>query len=84
MIQFQISYMIGYLRRRESLLPFGRLNSGKIKKIKGRMQVDFVYHSNKIKGSTLSRGETELILEGVTVGKKSIPEALAGEKDWWE
>lgn len=44
------------------------------------MQVDFIYNSNKIEGSTLSRGETELILRGITVGKKSIPESLAGKE----
>ncbi|MCY4491088.1 MAG: Fic family protein [Thaumarchaeota archaeon] len=43
-----------------------------------RMHVDFVYNSNKMEGSTLTRGETELILRGITVGKKSIPNTLSG------
>ena len=42
------------------------------------MQVDFVFNSNKMEGSTLSRGETELVLRGITVGKQSIPDALGG------
>ena len=67
------------LEKKRKLSSIGSLDSGKIKKIEQRMQVDFVYNSNKIEGSTLSRGETELILRGITVGKKSIPEALAGK-----
>ena len=65
------------LEKKRKLSSAGKLDSIKIKKIDERMQVDFVYNSNRIEGSTLSRGETELILRGMTVGKKSIPEALA-------
>ena len=65
------------LKKKRKLCSLGSLNSDKIKKIEEQMQIDFVYNSNKIEGSTLSRGETELVLKGVTVGKKSIPEALA-------
>src|SRR5437879_8182477 len=68
------------LKKKRKLSSIGSLNSDKIKKIEERMQIDFVYNSNKIEGSTLSRGETELILRGMTVGKKSIPEALAGKE----
>ena len=68
------------LEKKRKLSSIGRLDSGKIKKIEERMQIDFVYNSNKIEGSTLSRGETELILRGMTVDKKSIQEALAGKE----
>lgn len=68
------------LEKKRKLGTIGKLGSKKIKKIEERMQVDFVYNSNKIEGSTLSRGETELILRGITIGKKSIPEALAGKE----
>lgn len=68
------------LEKKRKLGSIGKLDSDKIKRIEERMQVDFVYNSNKIEGSTLSRGETELILRGMTVGKKSIPEALAGKE----
>lgn len=51
----------------------------KIEEIRARMHVDFVFNSNKIEGSTLSRGETELVLNGITIGKKSIPDALGGK-----
>lgn len=68
------------LEKKRKLGSIGKLDSDKIKRIEQRMQVDFVYNSNKIEGSTLSRGETELILRGMTVGKKSIPDALAGKE----
>lgn len=68
------------INKRQRLSSFARLDSNKIKQIEEKMQIDFVYNSNKIEGSTLSRGETELILRGMTVGKKSIPEALAGKE----
>jgi len=68
------------LEKKRKLGTIGKLGSKKIKKIEEQMQVDFVYNSNKIEGSTLSRGETELILRGITIGKKSIPEALAGKE----
>lgn len=72
-IQKRITEKKQKLASMESLLP------QKIKKISERMQVDFVYNSNKIEGSTLSRGETELVLRGITIGRKSIPDALRGK-----
>ncbi|MGB6464225.1 MAG: Fic family protein [Nitrosotalea sp.] len=68
------------LEKKRKLGSIGKLDSNKIRQIEERMQIDFVYNSNKIEGSTLSRGETELILRGVTVGKKNIPQALAGKE----
>ncbi len=56
-----------------------KITPEKIEHIRERMHVDFVFNSNKIEGSTLSRGETELILRGITVGKQSIPDALGGK-----
>lgn len=65
--------------KKQKLALAGRQTPEKIKEISERMQVDFVYNSNKIEGSTLSRGETELILRGITIGKKNIPDALRGK-----
>ena len=65
--------------KKQKLASMGQLTPQRIKEISERMQVDFVYNSNKIEGSTLSRGETELVLRGITIGKKSIPEALRGK-----
>lgn len=68
------------LEKKRKLSSIGKLDSNKIRQIEERMQIDFVYNSNKIEGSTLSRGETELVLKGMTVGKKNIPQALAGKE----
>ncbi len=67
------------LQKKLDLERLGKLSKRKIEQIRKRMEIDFVFHSNKIEGSALSRGETELILQGITLGKKSIPEALAGK-----
>lgn len=65
--------------KKQKLASMGQFTPQRIEEISERMQVDFVYNSNKIEGSTLSRGETELVLRGITIGKKSIPEALRGK-----
>ncbi|MEM3076600.1 MAG: Fic family protein [Candidatus Nitrosotenuis sp.] len=65
--------------KKQKLASMGHLTPQKIEEISERMQVDFVYNSNKIEGSTLSRGETELVLRGITIGKKNIPDALRGK-----
>ena len=66
------------LCKKKKLQSMGKLSSEKIKQIHERMRVNFVYNSNKMEGSTLTRGETELILRGITFGKKSILDALGG------
>lgn len=58
---------------------FGRLPEEVVNKILERMQVEFVYNSNKIEGNTLSRGETELVLRGMTVKNQSLLKVLAGK-----
>jgi Fic family protein len=67
------------LKKKQKLNSLGRLSSGRLKKIEEQMQVDFVYNSNKIEGNTLSRGETELVMKGITIDKKNIVEALGGK-----
>lgn len=44
-----------------------------------KMQVEFVYNSNSIEGVTLSLGETELALRGMTVHGKMLAEVLAAQ-----
>jgi Fic family protein len=67
------------ITEKKQKLELIKIGSSKIRQIEERMKIDFVYNSNKIEGSTLSRGETELILKGITVGKKSLLEALRGK-----
>jgi len=50
-----------------------------LKKLEERMQIEFVYNTNKIEGVPLTRGETELILRGITVHGKNILDVVAVE-----
>jgi hypothetical protein len=49
------------------------------KELEQSMQVEFVYNSNSIEGVTLSRGEKELALRGMTVHGRNIADVLAAQ-----
>lgn len=66
-------------KKYESLVK--TLSSKKITEIKRRMEIEFVYNSNKIEGSTLTRGETSLVLQGVTVGRKPLSSIIPKSLD---
>ncbi|WP_166392524.1 hypothetical protein [Candidatus Nitrosotalea sp. TS] len=70
------------LEKKRKLGSIGKLDSNKIRQIEERMQIDFVYNSNKIEGSTLSRGETELVLKGMTVGRKKYTTSIGRKRNW--
>lgn len=57
------------------------LSKNKIKDIEKRMEVEFVYNSNKIEGNTLTRGETGLVLQGITVGRKPLSSIIPKSLD---
>lgn len=67
------------LEKKRRLDSAGRLPDDVAKKIEDRMQVEYVYNTNKIEGNTLSRGETELILRGMTVRNQNLVNVLAGK-----
>ena len=53
------------------------LPPGVVAKLKEYFDVEWTYHSNAIEGSTLTLGETRLVLlDGLTVGGKSLREHL--------
>ncbi len=56
-----------------------QLSPAKAKLIEEQMRLEFVYNSNSIEGVTLSIGETELALRGVTVKGRSIADVLAAQ-----
>lgn len=56
-----------------------RLSPAKARRTEEQMRLEFVYNSNSIEGVTLSMGETELALRGVTVKGKSIADVLAAQ-----
>lgn len=66
------------LEKRDRLVQ-SRLAPDVIRDLEERMQVEFVYNSNSIEGVTLSRGETELAIRGITVHGKSIADVLAAQ-----
>lgn len=47
-----------------------------LKSLKESMNLEWTYNSNAIEGNTLTLRETQVVLEGITVGGKSIKEHL--------
>ncbi|UOF90615.1 Fic family protein [Fodinisporobacter ferrooxydans] len=45
-----------------------------VKNLKEHLLVEWTYHSNAIEGNTLTLSETKVVLEGITVGGKSLRE----------
>lgn len=47
-----------------------------LRSLREAMTVEWTYHSNAIEGNTLTLAETRVVLEGITVGGKSVREHL--------
>ncbi|WP_078409115.1 Fic family protein [Priestia abyssalis] len=47
-----------------------------LKSLKEKMLLEWTYHSNAIEGNTLTMNETKVVLEGITVGGKTMREHL--------
>ena len=65
----------------DSFRPFSQ---AVVEEMKKYYDVNFTYHSNALEGNTLSKSETQLVLEkGITIGGKSVIEHLEviGHKD---
>ena len=52
------------------------LSTTTLKSLKENNILDFTYHSNAIEGNTLTLRETKVVLEGITIGGKSVTEHL--------
>lgn len=52
------------------------LDTNTIKSLRESLIVDWTYNSNAIEGSTLTLNETKVVLEGITIGGKSVLEHL--------
>ena len=52
------------------------LPSATIKSLKDSISLEWTYNSNGIEGNTLTLRETQIVLEGITVGGKSLKEHL--------
>lgn len=47
-----------------------------LKSLEEKIALEWTYHSNAIEGNTLTLKETKVVLEGITIGGKSIKEHL--------
>ncbi len=47
-----------------------------LKSLKEKLNLEWTYHSNAIEGNTLTLKETKVVLEGITIGGKSVKEHL--------
>lgn len=52
------------------------LSPNTLKSLREKLALEWTYHSNAIEGNTLTLKETKVVLEGITVGGKSVVEHL--------
>jgi Fic family protein len=65
---------INELRQRlDALRP---LPEGAVRSLRESLALEWTYHSNAIEGNTLTLKETKVVLEGITIGGKSVREHL--------
>lgn len=60
-------------RRLDALRP---LPADSLRSLREALDLEWTYHSNAIEGNTLTLKETKVVLEGITVGGKSVREHL--------
>ncbi len=67
----------------QSLRPF---TEGEAERIAEQFMVEYTYNSNAIEGNTLTLSETDMVLRGLTIDKKSLREHLEviGHRDAFE
>lgn len=61
---------------KEEIDNFRPLSANIAKSLHDKLVVEWTYNSNAIEGNTLTMSETKVVLEGITVGGKSIVEHL--------
>lgn len=52
------------------------LSTNSVKSLREKLIVEWTYNSNAIEGNTLTMSETKVVLEGITIGGKSVTEHL--------
>ena len=57
----------------DELRPFPK---NTLKSLQEKIALEWTYHSNAIEGNTLTLRETKVVLEGITIGGKSVKEHL--------
>lgn len=71
------------LAKQQKLAGLRPLTSGEIDRLREHFIVENTYNSNAIEGSTLTLGETALVLKGITIDAKPLKEHLeaVGHRD---
>lgn len=69
--------MFDTIDRKKQLLDAKRpFPTHTLKTIREHLIVNWTYNSNAIEGNTLTLSETKVVLEGITIGGKTISEHL--------
>jgi Fic family protein len=63
-------------KKKEKLDTFRPLPPNTVKSLNENLIVNFTYNSNAIEGNTLTMSETKVVLEGITIGGKTMREHL--------
>jgi Fic family protein len=63
-------------KKRAELEKYRPLPKNTLKSLRENMLVEWTYNTNAIEGNTLTISETKVVLEGITIGGKSIREHL--------
>ncbi|WP_368659673.1 Fic family protein (plasmid) [Metabacillus halosaccharovorans] len=69
--------MFDEINRKKAALDAARpLPKYTLKSLREKMLLEWIYNSNAIEGNTLTMNETKIVLEGITVGGKTMREHL--------
>jgi len=72
-LEFDFSYIDSLKKAISEYRPFSK---GLANSLQEKLIVEWTYNSNAIEGNTLTLSETKVVLEGITIGGKSIVEHL--------
>jgi len=72
-MQFDFSYLDSLKESIDEHRPFSK---GLVNSLQEKLIVEWTYNSNAIEGNTLTLSETKVVLEGITIGGKSMVEHL--------
>jgi len=77
MLSKNLSRMLQNIDTKVSLLlEAGKFEGYSIKTLRDKLNVEWIYNSNAIEGNTLTLAQTKVVLEGITIGGKSLREHL--------
>lgn len=72
-LEYGFSYIDSLKETIDKHRPFSRTL---VDSLQEKLTVEWTYHSNAIEGNTLTLSETKVVLEGITIGGKSMVEHL--------